>query len=127
MACSPDSKTMISAGYENLIVWDLNTGRQQMKMPGHEYDVTAVSYSPDGSLVLSGGQDNFLMIWESKTGQPKAKLQGHTDEVTAAIFSNDGNMFASSSKDKSKYFDEQKPAVTSATVGVLLLLFVPLM
>jgi len=89
---------MTSAGYENLIVWDLETGRQKMKMLGHDHDVTAVAYSPDGSLILSGGQDSKLMMWESSTGQPKAKLQGHNDEVTATIFSHDGNFFASSSK-----------------------------
>ena len=65
-------------------MWDIESGKMKMKIPGHEYDVTAVAVSPDGSAILSGGQDTKLMTWDAQSGQPRAKLQGHTDEITSA-------------------------------------------
>ncbi len=40
------------------------TGRCVGTLPGHINHVSSVQFSPDGSLLASGGGDNTLRIWE---------------------------------------------------------------
>jgi WD40 repeat protein len=47
-------------------------------LKGHSRWVLAVSYSPDGSLLASGGYDNEVRIWDPNTGkQIGIALKGH--------------------------------------------------
>jgi len=74
IACSPNGKTIITAAYENVIVWDLQSGKQQQKMPGHEFDVACVAYSPNGNLIISGGEDTKIMVYDAHTRELTAKV-----------------------------------------------------
>lgn len=54
---------------------------------GHEQEVCGLSWSPDGSQLASGGNDNLLCIWDahtsSTTESPKFLLDQHTAAVKA--------------------------------------------
>ncbi|WFC93939.1 hypothetical protein MBRA1_000565 [Malassezia brasiliensis] len=47
---------------------------------------TSVAWSPDGRLVLTGGQDDLLTLWAPHEGRVVARAQGHRSFVTAAAF-----------------------------------------
>ena len=49
------------------------TGEEKRTLSGHSHYVMACSFSPDGSSVLSGSEDNTLKIWDAATG---ARLGG---------------------------------------------------
>ena len=61
--------------------------------------VTAVAFSPDGSLVAAAS-DDAARIYETSSGALHRKLSGHTGGVTAVAFSPDGSLIATASDDR---------------------------
>jgi WD40 repeat protein/serine/threonine protein kinase len=69
-------------------------------LEAHSEAVRAVTYSPDGRLLASGGRDNAIIIWDTQTNRPiMPPLQGHTDWVNSLAFSPDNRMLISVSAD----------------------------
>jgi WD40 repeat protein len=62
--------------------------------------VWATAFSPDGRLVVSGGEDKTVKLWDAKTGVLLRSFRGHTSVVTRVAFSADGRHLASASLDK---------------------------
>ena len=69
-ACSP------AAGQDGAAV-----GRGHRQAAGHprrtRRPVLAVAFSPDGTRVLTGTEDNTARLWDAATGKPLATLAGH--------------------------------------------------
>ena len=61
--------------------------------------VESVSFSPDGSVVVSGGSDTKVKLIDVATQKNIATLQGHSGVVTSVSFSPDGRLIASGSTD----------------------------
>ena len=69
-------------------------------LTGHTNYVSSVSFSPDGSRIVSGSWDETVRVWDSQTGDSLHNLSGHTDLVTSVSFSPDGSRIVSGSWDK---------------------------
>lgn len=67
-----------------------NNGPQLIVQLGHSGAINAAAFSPDGRLVVSGGDDPIAIIWEAATGRIIRRLVGHTSPVSAVAFSRDG-------------------------------------
>ena len=62
--------------------------------------ISGVAVSPDGTRIVSGGDDHTLRIWDADTGQPiGAPLTGHRGYVASVAFSPDGKRIVSGSAD----------------------------
>ncbi|KIK33548.1 hypothetical protein CY34DRAFT_813523 [Suillus luteus UH-Slu-Lm8-n1] len=72
--------------------------------------VRAVVYSPDTTLIATGGRDgpyseepieSSIKIWDAKTGKLVATLKGHSDVVWCLAWTKDGKTLISGSWDSS--------------------------
>ncbi|KAG2339592.1 hypothetical protein BDR05DRAFT_938889 [Suillus weaverae] len=68
---------------------------------GHTDAVWSVSFSPDGTRIVSGSGDKSVRLWDAATGQPVGEpLRGHTGLVWSVSFSPDGTRIVTGSEDK---------------------------
>ena len=83
----------------------------------HTNSVFTLAWSPDNSLLLSGGRDAWLRVWESDAlsgNSPQPSAAGRISEaahlftVNHIAYSPDGQLFATASRDKTiKIWDAQ--------------------
>jgi len=61
--------------------------------------VSSLCFSPDGSLLASGGYDSIVILWKTDDGSVVHHLN-HEDRVAAVTFSPDGRIVVSAGSDK---------------------------
>ena len=59
-----------------------------------------MSFSPDGTRIVTGSDDQTAKVWDAQTGTPVLELKGHTAAVTSVSFSPDGMRIVTASDDK---------------------------
>ncbi len=105
MAVSRDGRLVATAGTAGgqpaVLVRELATGNTVHTLVGHTAAVTAVAFSPDGSRLVSGAQDNTARVWNVGDGQPVSQFGGHAAAVTAVAFSGSGQEVLSGGADGS--------------------------
>ena len=74
-----------------------NNNPQLVVQLGHSGRINAAAFSPNGRLVVSGGDDPIAIIWEAATGRVIRRLVGHTSPVSAIAFSPDGRFILTGS------------------------------
>jgi WD40 repeat protein len=85
---SPDGKAIVTAGYDRTArVWDAQTGRQKLILRGHSDALYNVSYSPDGTKILTSaeGCPGESKLWDAQSGSLLHTIKGCRGE-----FSEDG-------------------------------------
>jgi WD40 repeat protein len=75
------------------------TSRVEMTLRGHEGVVGVAVYSPDGSRIVTGGEDGHIRLWDSESGEIILILSGHEGPVYEVIFSPSGDQIASAGED----------------------------
>ena len=87
---SPDGKTPGAVGF-----WDIATGKEIRTLAPHKLPVTSVSFSNDGTRLLTTGFDANVAVWDVASGKELKTLTGHTLRVESAAFSSDGGRIVS--------------------------------
>jgi WD40 repeat protein len=67
----------------------------------HIGPVVIVAWSPDGTYIASGSEDNAIIIWNPVDGKFIQRLEGHTKTVRSIIWSKDSKTLVSCSEDGS--------------------------
>ena len=96
---SPDGKELAVASSMGIWIYNARTGAEVALLSGHQGDVQAIAYAPDGKTLASAGRDETIRLWHPKTSQPLATLTGHGGLVTSIAFSPDGKKLVSGSGD----------------------------
>ena len=105
VAISPDNKWVISGGFQEIAVWDRDSGQIIRKVDGHADRVTCLAVSPDGKFLAAGGGaptlEGEIKIYELPQLKRVADLPtAHSDTVYGLAFSADGKLLASAGADK---------------------------
>jgi WD40 repeat protein len=79
--------------------WDVSTGRPLHTFAAHSGAVQSVAFSPDGTLLATGGDDTTAKLWDLRTDERLLTLRGQSRTVTALAFNPDGTRLASGSAD----------------------------
>lgn len=96
---SPDGKELAVASNKGIWIYDARTGAEVALLSGHQEDVLAIAYAPNGKMLASAGRDETVRLWNPKTGENLATLTGHGGLVTSVAFSPDGKQLFSGSGD----------------------------
>jgi RNA polymerase sigma factor (sigma-70 family) len=88
--------TMVIAG--EIALWDTHTGKP-IRAWEDEAGPLAAAFSPDGTLLATGGYDGLVKVWDVATGVLRTSLKGHTKYILTLAFTKDGTLLASGSWD----------------------------
>ncbi len=85
--------------------WEWRYLKQQTRgglftLYGHTGSVNSVSFSPDGTRIVTGSDDRTAKVWDARTGTALLELKGHTGGVTSVSFSPDGTRILTGSGDE---------------------------
>jgi WD40 repeat protein len=83
-------------------IWDLTHPRKPVAIrsfAAHKGIVEAVTFSRDGRLFGTAGEDTTAKLWDIRTGKNVLTLTGHTRFLTSIAFSTDGKRIVTGSGD----------------------------
>jgi WD40 repeat protein len=100
VAYSPDGKLLATAGSADraVFVWDADAGTLLHQLP-HGAAVTGLTFTPDGSRILSASLNGAVRFWDAATGAPGRSFRSQAG-VTAVALSTDGKRLALGGPDK---------------------------
>jgi WD40 repeat protein len=96
VAMSPDGQRMVTSGSSGAFIWDFQNGTVLHRLEAHHTRVLALSFSPDGEVLLTGGLDGVVRAWNVASGMELRSFIGHSGEVSDLAFAPDGLSFVSS-------------------------------
>ncbi len=104
IAVSPDGRTLaaatdVSQGV-SIGLFDPSSGERTATLAGHRQRVDRLAFSPDGTMLASGGDDRLVITWDLESGQQRAVYEGHAGGVNALAFNPDGTTLWSGGDDR---------------------------
>lgn len=90
----------VAAGDCFIRIFDLDSLEEKHRFTAHTLSANIARYSPDGSLILSGGRDAHLNIWDAKSYTLIKSIPAHNYAIYDIAFSPDASLFATASRDK---------------------------
>jgi WD40 repeat protein len=85
---SPDGRWLAAASIAGPIqLYEAGTGRLHRSWVGHRLGTMSMSWSADGTLLASGGQDGVARLWDPDRDAPLAELEAGADWVEHVAFS----------------------------------------
>lgn len=88
-AFSPGGRFLVAATWAELVVHDFSSGKTT-RLPNDPHWARAIAFSPDGSLLATGGIDGHILLHRLPDLSILAKLSGHLSEVSGLAISPDG-------------------------------------
>jgi RNA polymerase sigma factor (sigma-70 family) len=80
-------------------VWEVATGAERLSLLLPRDSVRCAAFTPDGRILVLGGEDGALQLWHVPTGKLLRRVVGHADAVLAVALSPDGRVLATGSRD----------------------------
>jgi WD40 repeat protein len=104
----PGAEVALEVNQANAIAYPLSSwkpfSRNQRRIwsVSHRFPgwIHAASFSRDGRILLTGGDDQVARLWSTEGGTPIGKVMKHEGRVTSVAFSPDGQTVLTGSEDR---------------------------
>lgn len=106
VAFSPDGKCLVSAHFNDVVLWDISSRARIRTFDGHNSIVHRVRFSADGKSIASvagvgmkGMVDNTLRLWDVATGKQRLVLNPDDSEALDCACSPDNARIVSAGRE----------------------------
>ena len=89
----------VGSGPRDIIILNAITGSQTAVLSGHTDQVTCLTFSSDGTSLVSGSDDKTVKLWDIQTGGVVKTFSGHNSYICDVSISVDCTRIASGSHD----------------------------
>jgi WD40 repeat protein len=99
LAFDPAGGELAAAHGYMVRVFDLDAARPRLDLAGHQGMVWKVSYTPDGSRLVTASSDGTVRFWDTRTGVCRGSFDWRAGKVRCVAVSPDGLTVASGGQD----------------------------
>jgi WD40 repeat protein/predicted Ser/Thr protein kinase len=85
--------------FSRFAVFDAGSGKQTAECAAPAGGIWSYSFSPDGSRLAAGTEDNLARVYDAATGRLVATCRGHTSKVVCVAFHPEGARLVTASSD----------------------------
>jgi WD40 repeat protein/class 3 adenylate cyclase len=97
VAWSAQGHQLVTGGGSQVTVWQLPP--DELELLGHTGDVLDARWSPDGTRIVTAGEDGTARIWDATTGEPLLAFADHEGAVYSAAWSPSGERVVTTGTD----------------------------
>jgi WD40 repeat protein len=90
----PDGRKIAAVERNKVHIFDGQNGGELFALTGHSSIIQAISFSPDGTRLLSADYAGSIIVWDMSSGWEVGRLRGDISDITSLVISADGKYFA---------------------------------
>ncbi len=94
LSFSPDSRYLAGSN-QKVYILEIGSGNPPFALPDYSSGDVSLSWSPDGRLLATAGQDTLVTVWDTRQWRKLRVLKGHGVKIWTVAFSPDGSTLAS--------------------------------